>query len=69
MWPNTDRTARELEAAYRALDYSQVPGNKMPTQEQLRLIRNDIATTAPRDKRDAESQLSQLAWLDERITS
>lgn len=57
-----NRTAAALESAYRALDYSQVPGNKPPTNEELRLIRDDIASRPPDDL-----QARQLAWLDARI--
>lgn len=57
----------ELERAYRALDYSRVPGNRLPSPEQLRLIRDDIASREPRDESDAELIARQLAWLDKKI--
>lgn len=57
----------DLDRAWRALDYSQVPGNAQPTLAQLRLIRDDIAAREPRDQRDADLAARQLAWLDSRI--
>ena len=65
----TEADRRRLEAAWRALDYSQVPGNKPPSLDDLQLIRADVASRTPRDSRDADLIRRQLAWLDAKIAA
>jgi hypothetical protein len=62
-----ETTRRALESAYRALDYSQVQGNRPPTTDELRLIRDDIAAREPRDQREADLISRQLAWIDQKL--
>jgi hypothetical protein len=60
---------RRLEAAWRALDYWQVPGNAPPSEEDFTLIREELARRLehPYDAEDRQLLSRQLAWVIARI--
>jgi hypothetical protein len=60
-------TRLQLESAYRALDYSRVPGNRMPSNDEFALIRADYRAYEPRDDADEQRKTKMIEWIDAQL--